>query len=270
MTDVLKLWPLLTATHRYDKSISTRNRGQGVQIEAPILAFLIETRQGRILFDVGCDYAKLSDPILKARWYAPVEFPMGPPQMTEDQRLPAHLARHGLTPADIDLVFLSHLHFDHAGGLCELCGCDVHVHEAELEAALAEADDAYFADDFSDTIVDQQRWKLQREEYQLVPGVQAINTPGHTAGHMSLMVELPHGKPVILTGDAADQYVDHQLLHRLIAGKRIIIMGGQEGEVILAAVGIDDHRRGKAAIDRQDRRGGEIVEGEALLRLGKH
>tara|TARA_R100000935_G_scaffold11629_1_gene23281 strand:- start:117 stop:686 length:570 start_codon:yes stop_codon:yes gene_type:complete len=129
---------------------------------------------------------------------------MGPPQMTEDQRLPAHLARHGLTPADIDLVFLSHLHFDHAGGLCELCGCDVHVHEAELEAALAEADDAYFADDFSDTIVDQQRWKLQREEYQLVPGVQAINTPGHTAGHMSLMVELPHGKPVILTGDAAD------------------------------------------------------------------
>jgi len=62
MTDVLKLWPLLTATHRYDKSISTRNRGQGTLIDAPILAFLIETRQGRVLFDVGCDYAKLSDP----------------------------------------------------------------------------------------------------------------------------------------------------------------------------------------------------------------
>lgn len=58
MTDVLKLWPLLTATHRYDKSISTRNRGQGALIEAPILALLIETRQGCILFDVGCDYAK--------------------------------------------------------------------------------------------------------------------------------------------------------------------------------------------------------------------
>lgn len=204
MTDVLKLWPLLTATHRYDKSISTRNRGQGTQIEAPILAFLIETRQGRILFDVGCDYAKLSDPQLRARWFDPVEFPMGPPDMSEEQRLPAQLAQRGLTPADIDLVFLSHLHFDHAGGLCELCGCDVQVHEAELEAARAQADDAYFSDDFADAIVGQNSWKLQREEYQLVPGVRAINTPGHTAGHMSLLIELPHGKPVILTGDAAD------------------------------------------------------------------
>jgi hypothetical protein len=43
MTQVSKLWPLLTATHRYDKSISTWQRGHGVQIEAPILAYLIET-----------------------------------------------------------------------------------------------------------------------------------------------------------------------------------------------------------------------------------
>lgn len=200
MTDVLKLWPLLTATHRYDKSISTRNRGQGTLIDAPILAFLIETRQGRVLFDVGCDYAKLSDPQLRARWFDPVEVPMGPPEMTEEQRLPAHLDRRGLSPADIDLVFLSHLHFDHAGGLCELCGCDVHVHEAELAAARAQADDAYFTDDFAG----EHRWKLQRDEYELLPGLRAINTPGHTAGHMSLLIELPHGKPVILAGDAAD------------------------------------------------------------------
>jgi N-acyl homoserine lactone hydrolase len=37
-----------------------------------------------------------------------------------------------------------------------------------------------------------------------VPGVRAINTPGHTAGHMSLLIELPQGRPVILAGDAAD------------------------------------------------------------------
>ena len=30
MTQVQKLWPLLTATHHYDKSISTRGRGHGV------------------------------------------------------------------------------------------------------------------------------------------------------------------------------------------------------------------------------------------------
>ena len=56
MTQVTKLWPLLTATHRYDKSISTWGRNQGVMIDAPILAYLIETKHGRILYDVGCDY----------------------------------------------------------------------------------------------------------------------------------------------------------------------------------------------------------------------
>lgn len=200
MTQVTRMWPLLTATHRYDKTISTRNRGHGVQIEAPILAYLIETTHGRILYDVGCDYAKINDPVQRARWYDPVEFPMGAPQMSEEQRLPAHFARLGLTPADIDVVFLGHLHFDHAGGLCEVCGAEVHVHGAELEAARAKADDAYFADDFAGDY----RWKIQSADYDLVPGVRAINTPGHTAGHMSLLIELPQGRPVILAGDAAD------------------------------------------------------------------
>jgi N-acyl homoserine lactone hydrolase len=40
MSEVLRLWPLLTATHRYDKSVSTWKRGAGQQIEAPILAYL--------------------------------------------------------------------------------------------------------------------------------------------------------------------------------------------------------------------------------------
>jgi N-acyl homoserine lactone hydrolase len=37
-----------------------------------------------------------------------------------------------------------------------------------------------------------------------VPGVRAIETPGHTAGHMSMLVELPEGPPILLCGDAAD------------------------------------------------------------------
>ena len=41
-------------------------------------------------------------------------------------------------------------------------------------------------------------------EYDLVPEVRAISTPGHTAGHMSLWVELPKGSPILLCGDAAD------------------------------------------------------------------
>ena len=60
MTSVTRMRPLLTAIHRYDKSLSTRDRDRGRIIEAPILAYLIETTNGRILYDVGCDYRKIA------------------------------------------------------------------------------------------------------------------------------------------------------------------------------------------------------------------
>jgi N-acyl homoserine lactone hydrolase len=200
MTTVKKFWPLLTGIHRYDKSLSTRNRNQGTIIEAPILAYLIETSNGRILYDVGCDYQKVNDPTLRARYYENDDFPFGPPQMEEEQRLPKRFATLGLTPQDIDLVFIGHLHFDHAGGLCEMCHAEIHVHQREMAAAQAQTDGAYFQDDFAGPL----NWQIQTAEYALCDGVQAIETPGHTAGHMSLLIELPKGKPILLAGDAAD------------------------------------------------------------------
>lgn len=200
MTQVRRFWPLLTGTHRYEKTLSTRGRGQGIFIQAPILAYLIETANGRILYDVGCDYSKISDPKLKHQYYENETFPFGPPEMTEEQRLPNRLARLGLKPLDVDVVFVGHLHFDHGGGLCDMQHAEIHVHENELAAARALADDAYFTDDFSGDY----RWNTKASEYDLAPGVSAIESPGHTAGHMSMLIELPKGPPIILAGDAAD------------------------------------------------------------------
>lgn len=208
MTQVRKLWPLLTATQRYDKTISTYQRGHGQIIEAPILAYLIETAQGRILYDVGCDHTKINDPALSTRYFNAKDFHNGPPLMTEEQRIPQHLARLGLTPADVDLIFVGHLHWDHAGGLKEIrrcgCGAEIHLQEAELEAAHSGKDGAVFADDLCDDHGAPLQFTLRRGEYSPVPGVEAIATPGHTAGHMSMWIELPKGPPVLLAGDAAD------------------------------------------------------------------
>jgi N-acyl homoserine lactone hydrolase len=196
----LRLWPLLTGTQRYEKVVSTRDRGHGQFIDAPIVAYLVETPNGRILYDVGCDYRKIATPELRTRFFEPMRPRFEPPRMSEEQRIPHYLAGLGLTPADVDVVLLGHLHFDHAGGLVDLPGCEVHVHREEVRVAALGLDAGVFADECAAAA----DWKMQDTEYEVDAGVHAIATPGHTAGHMSLFIELPHGAPVILCGDAAD------------------------------------------------------------------
>jgi N-acyl homoserine lactone hydrolase len=208
MTQVRKLWPLLSATHRYDKSISTYQRGHGQQIEAPILAYLIETSNGRILYDVGCDHAKIEVAAERERYYNGADFAFGAPDMRADQAISHHLARLGLCASDVDVIFISHLHFDHAGGLKQLrrcgCGAEIHVQQDEMDAAQSGLDPAVFADDLLDDDGGAIEFKLHAGQYTVAPGVEAIATPGHSAGHMSMWIELPKGRPILLAGDAAD------------------------------------------------------------------
>ncbi len=70
----------------------------------------------------------------------------------------------------------------------------------ELAAARTGLDGGVFPDELREA----DNWRIHASEYQVAPGVHAIATPGHTAGHMSLFIELQKGQPVILCGDAAD------------------------------------------------------------------
>jgi N-acyl homoserine lactone hydrolase len=224
MTRALKLWPLLTGTNRYEKIVSTKNTGHGQFIDAPILAYLIETPNGRILYDVGCDYHKVSNPQLSAQFYDPMRPLFEPPKMTQQQRIPSYLAKLGLSTKDIDVVFLGHLHFDHAGGLKDItgnditgndnnrCSCEVHIQAAELAAARTGLDGGVLQDELATS----ETWHIKMGEYTVAPGVQAIASPGHSAGHMSLIIELPKGKPVIICGDAAD--LVENLTHEIAPG----------------------------------------------------
>jgi N-acyl homoserine lactone hydrolase len=206
VSDVRRLIPILTGRHRYDASLSLHGRPPGTTIEAPILAYLIETVHGRVLYDVGCDYRKIADPRLNALHFGAGGFPFGPPTMQAHERLPALLAQRGIAPRDIDAVVLGHLHFDHAGGLGDFVGAEIHCHADEWEAAKQNADGAYFAGDLEGA----HRWRLDRQEKSLCAGLRIIDSPGHTAGHRSLLVQSPArsaspvSSSVILAGDAAD------------------------------------------------------------------
>ena len=105
----------------------------------------------------------------------------------------------GATPDDIHLVVNCHLHFDHCGGNPELSGRRVVVQEVELETARA------IADYTLPELVDGPgiRYEVLTGEAEILPGLLVVPTPGHTAGHQSLVVRDDDGT-VVVAGQSHD------------------------------------------------------------------
>jgi len=102
-------------------------------------------------------------------------------------------------PEDVDLAIVSHLHFDHCGGLVELPSARVLVQQAEWDAAFAGplVDFGVFNPDDFDLGHDRQAIDGEHDVFG-DGSVVVVPTPGHTAGHQSLLIE---GR-LLLTGDA--------------------------------------------------------------------
>ena len=75
------------------------------RIDLSCRSLLVQKEGKNILFEVGI--GDFFEPKYKDR-YGVVE---------SENQVPINLAKHGLSPDDIDVIVLSHLHFDHAGGL---------------------------------------------------------------------------------------------------------------------------------------------------------
>ncbi len=115
--------------------------------------------------------------------------------------LVAALARLGLTPDDIDLVIDTHLHGDHCGGNTTYAedGSIVPVFpNAEYVVQRREYEDAshpnertratYLAENF-EPLVESGQMRLLDGDTALALGVRGVVTPGHTPGHMSIVLE---------------------------------------------------------------------------------
>jgi len=101
------------------------------------------------------------------------------------------LEARGLTPADVDLVVLTHAHLDHAGACADL-PLPVTTHEMETEAPYWPA--------VSGILGQAPLTLLRGEEGDLGPGLQWARTPGHCRGHISLCADTAGG-PQVLCGD---------------------------------------------------------------------
>lgn len=158
-------------------------------LREPVCAILVRTVLGWVLLDTGTDARRFRGENPDRELYAPAGLPEFP---TAGDPLIDALAAHGLEPSDIAVAAISHLHFDHSGGLRHLAeaGVDVCIQRRELDFAMTAArrEDAYLRDDYDDPSI---RWRLLDGDAVIAPGVEAVFTPGHTPGHMSYRVTTP-------------------------------------------------------------------------------
>ncbi len=109
------------------------------------------------------------------------------------------LHRAGVEPDDVDIVFNTHLHFDHAGGNTRIVAdravptfrnARYVVQKSELEHALAptERDRASYLPDNYQPITDAGQWNLVDGDAEIVPGISVARIPGHNASIQAILL----------------------------------------------------------------------------------
>ena len=111
----------------------------------------------------------------------------------------ANLKASGYAPEQVDDVFITHSHGDHVGGLAKdgaavFPNAVVHAGKADIEAAQAKPNNPFAP------YATAKHLQPIEGAAEVVPGVRAWPTPGHTPGHTSYVVE-SGGQKMIVTGD---------------------------------------------------------------------
>ncbi|MGX8711099.1 MAG: N-acyl homoserine lactonase family protein [bacterium] len=156
----------------------------------PVMCILIKHDNGYILYDTG------SNPdAMKGYWPESLQDAYEFHQKLEE-RLEIQLALCGVQAEDIDTVIVSHMHFDHTGNLHLFKHADVYVPKADFMAAQTDVRLSAVPTTFSgyckgdmDVLVKQ--YHLVEDDFEIVPGVEIINLPGHTPGLLGLII---HGE----------------------------------------------------------------------------
>ncbi len=168
-------------------------------VYSPAVALLIQhPTLGNILYDTGnCeDFSEVYTPEMLH------DYPI-----TEMVTIRQALADKGLTPGDIDWIILSHLHFDHAGGLKHFVGTKaierVIVSEADLKQAwwsvTTGSGGAYIRSLFD---VEGIRFQTICEDTRLADDVTLFLQEAHTPSVIGMRLKTEHHGTILTTSDA--------------------------------------------------------------------
>jgi len=185
-------------------------------VPLPLLCFLIEHRDGWVLFDTGIDPRVTSDKgYIKqkiGRFLLPRIFRF---DLSDTDRIDHVLAKEGVAASDIRMAVISHLHFDHVGGIAQIPQADLLVSDREWEI-LSEPHperEWILREHIEIPAVKWRQITFEPTDDPLFEGFDGIYdvagdgsmillpTPGHTAGSMSMLVRQEGWNPVLLVGD---------------------------------------------------------------------
>ena len=179
---------------------------EATMVVSPAVALLIQhPTLGNILYDTGnsADFLKTYTPEMLHNY-----------PITEMITIQEALAQEGLTPGDMDQLILSHLHFDHAGGLAAFAGTQAFRHVLVAEADLKQAwwavttgnNGAYIRSLFD---VEGIRFETIHDTTWLADDLGLFIQASHTPGVIGLILKTEHHGTILTTSDAiytADSY----------------------------------------------------------------
>jgi 4-pyridoxolactonase len=189
----------------------------GPQVRIPVYSILVEHDDGLFLFDTGIGMEHMN-----------AVLPFELPEQTEEQTIPAQLESCGFGLGDVTAVVNSHLHIDHVGGNQLFQGTNVRhlIHERELAQARNQAPFEFFG--YSDKSWDYEGANIETfsGDTELANGLWVYETPGHTVGHVSVLVDgdrpLLFAMDVAYTADALERGIQPGFHHTPLDGVRSI------------------------------------------------
>jgi N-acyl homoserine lactone hydrolase len=109
------------------------------------------------------------------------------------------LKSNGIDPTSVTAIVNSHLHFDHCGQNPSFYGTEVPFFIGRSEIDAVERDPTYTIDEWA--LPPELQRRLVDEDVAIADGVTVLAAPGHTAGHLALLVEADSGR-VVIAGQA--------------------------------------------------------------------
>lgn len=166
------------------------------KVSFPVYSWLIEGADEPILVDVGCS----AQEIMEHMGYSKEVEAIAPREIApiEDS-----LAKFGLSTLDIKTIIMTQLHIDHILGASKFPNAKFIVQEEELE--FNRNPHPMFSRTSTRQLYEGLNLETIRGDTEIIPGVEAIFTPGHTPGGQSVAVTTEQGKVVICGMCTIDQ-----------------------------------------------------------------